>query len=159
MPKRAVFLVTSVHSILVLLVDFHHFAPLNILLVFDVLFDDRQARTTHRGYEIRICPESWEPAFQSGELLAKQERTTTFDPLHEFMNPKLRNNFTKEMDVIGHDFKFNDLTFQFISHLLNDFLQPNLYAVYQYLAAILRTEYNMVPAGVKNILIAFVGLL
>ena len=39
MSQCAVFLITSVHSIFVLLVDFNPFAQLNILLVFDVLFD------------------------------------------------------------------------------------------------------------------------
>ena len=35
------------------------------------------------------------------------------------------------MDVIGHDLKFDDLTFQFISNLVYDFLQPNIYPVLQ----------------------------
>ena len=74
------------------------------------------------------------------------------------MNSELRINFTKHMNVIGHDFKFDDFTFQFISDLLNDFLQPSIYAVYKYLAAILRTENNMVLAGVNNMTIAFIGL-
>jgi hypothetical protein len=58
--------------------------------------------------------------------------------------------------MIGHDLKFKDLTFQFIRDLLNDFLQPNIDAVYKYLTAILRAEYHLVLAGVNNILIAFV---
>jgi hypothetical protein len=129
---------------------------LHVFLIFDVLFDDCQGRTAHCGYEIRIRPEGREPALQSRELLAKQERTTTLEALHKFMNSKLRNNFTQEMDMIGQDLKFKDLTFQFISDLLNDFLQPNIDTVYKYLTAILRAENNMVLAGVNNILIAFV---
>jgi hypothetical protein len=60
------------------------------------------------------------------------------------MNPKTRINFTKKMDVIGHDLKLNDFTFQIISDLLNDFFQPGIYAVYKNFAAILRTKNNMV---------------
>ena len=129
---------------------------LHVFLIFDVLFDDCQGRTAHCGYEIRIRPECREPALQSRELLAKQERTTPLEALHKFMNSKLRNNFTQDMDMIGHDLKFKDLTFQFISNLLNDFLQPNIDTVYKYLTAILRAENNLVLAGVNNILIAFV---
>jgi hypothetical protein len=129
---------------------------LHVFLIFDVLFDDCQGCTAHCGYEIRIRPESREPALQSRELLAKQERTTSLDALHKFMNSELWNDFTKDMDVIGHDLKFNDRTFQFVSDLLNDLLQPKIYAVYKYLTAILRAENNMVLAGVKNILMAFV---
>jgi hypothetical protein len=129
---------------------------LHVFLIFDVLFDDCQGRTAHCRYEIRIRPEGREPALQSRELLAKQERTSTLEALHKFMNSKLRNNFTQEMDMIGQDLKFKDLTFQFISDLLNDFLQPNIDTVYKYLTAILRAENNMVLAGVNNILIAFV---
>jgi hypothetical protein len=40
--------------------------------------------------------------------------------------------------------------------LLNDFFQPNIYAVYKYLAAILRTKNHMVLAGVDNMPIAFI---
>jgi hypothetical protein len=74
------------------------------------------------------------------------------------MNSEVRINFAKNMNVIGHDLKFDDLTFQIISDLLNDFLQPNIYAIYKYLAAILRTENNMVLAGVNNMTIAFIRL-
>jgi hypothetical protein len=74
------------------------------------------------------------------------------------MHSKLRINFTKEVDVIGHDLHFNDLTFQIISDLLNDFLQPNIHAVYKYLAAILRAKNNVVLTGVDNMTIAFVRL-
>ena len=72
------------------------------------------------------------------------------------MNSKLRINLTQNMNMIGHHFKFDDFTFQFISDLLNDFIQPNIYAVYKYLAAILRTKNHMVLAGVDNMPIAFI---
>ena len=108
---------------------------LYVFLIFDVLFDDCQGRTPHSGDEIRISPESRKPAFQSRELRTKQERTTTLDALHKFMNSELWIDFTKE---------------------LNDFLPPNIYAIYQNLAAILWAENNRVLAGVKNILMAFV---
>jgi hypothetical protein len=59
--------------------------------------------------------------------------------------------------MIGHYFKFDDPASQLISNLLNDLLQPNIYPIYKYLAAILRTKYNMVLAGVENMPIAFIG--
>ena len=105
-----------------------------------------------------MCPQSRESAFQNRELLAKQRRTKTFDPLHKFMDTELWINFTKHVDVIGHYFKFDDFTFQIISDLLNDFLQSNLYAVHKYLAAILRTKNNMLLTGVEYMTIAFISL-
>jgi hypothetical protein len=131
---------------------------LYVFLIFDVLFDYRKWRATHSRNEIRISPESWKPTFQSRELIAEQKRTETLYSLHKFMDSELRINFAKNMNVIGHDLKLNDFTFQFISDLLNDFFQPNIYAVYKYLAAILRTKNNMVLAGVNNMPIAFVRL-
>jgi hypothetical protein len=159
MSQCAVFLIASVHSIFVLLVNFNYFAQLNILLIFNILFDDRQWRAANGGYEIRVRPQSRESAFQSGKLLAKQKRTQTLDPLHKFMNTQLRINFAKNMNVIGHDLKFDYFAFQFISDLLNDFLQPNIYTIHKHSAAILRTENNMVLTGVENMLVAFVCLL
>jgi len=60
--------------------------------------------------------------------------------------------------MIGHYLKFDNITFQLISDLLNDFFQPNIYAVYKYLAAILWTKNNMVLAGVDNMSITFISL-
>jgi hypothetical protein len=56
---------------------------LHIFLIFNVLLDDRQWRTTHTGYKITMGPQSRDSAFQSRELLAKQRRTTAFDSLHK----------------------------------------------------------------------------
>ena len=131
---------------------------LYVFLVFNILLDYCKWSAAHGRNEIAVCPQSRKSAFQSGELVAEQERAKTLDPLHKFMDTKLWIDFAKDVNVIGHDLKFDDLTFQFISDLLNDFLQPNIYAVYKYLAAILRTKNNMVLAGVNNMAIAFIGL-
>src|SRR6185295_17981107 len=131
---------------------------LYVFLVLNVLLDDCQGSTAHRGNEIRMSPQSRKSAFQSGELVAEQERAKTLHPFYEFMHPQLRIDFTKELNVIGPDVKFYDFTFQFISDLLNDFLQPNIDAVSKYLAAILRTKNNMVFTGVNNMTLAFIGL-
>lgn len=66
-------------------------------------------------------------AFHLWKFLMKQTRTATLDPLHKFMDTKLRINFTKDMHVIGHHLKFQHFTFQFFSNLMDDLFQAFIY--------------------------------
>jgi len=121
---------------------------LHSLLVFKVLFQDGNRSTANRRDKIRMCPQGRQSAFHLRKLLTKQTRTATFDSFHELMDTPLRINFTKVMDVIGHHFKFQNLTSQLFRHLLDDLFQTFVHTAHEHLAAILRTKDNMLLAGV-----------
>jgi hypothetical protein len=87
-----------------ILEDFH----LDVLLIFDVLLQDRNWRTTNGRDKIGMSPQSRKFAFQMWELLTKQSKAKTFDLLHEFMYSKLRVYFTKDMKMLGRYFQFQN---------------------------------------------------
>jgi len=64
------------------------------------------------------------------------------------MDTELRINFTKDMDVIRHYFKFQHFTTQLFCYLIDDLFQTFVYTANEYLAAILWTKDNMIFAGV-----------
>ncbi len=121
---------------------------LDILLVFDVLLQDRNWRTTHSRNEIRMCPQGRQSTFQARKFSAKQTRTQALDPLHKFMNAKLRVNLTKDMNMVWHYFQFQNFATQFLCNLIDDCFHSFIHAIRQYLATVLRTKDNMIFAGV-----------
>jgi hypothetical protein len=90
----------------------------NILLVFNLLLQDSNWRTTNSRNEIRMHPQARRSLFQMWKLLAKQTRTTTLHPLHKFMHSELRVYFAKDMNMVGHHFQFHHLTSQFLYGLI-----------------------------------------
>ena len=121
---------------------------LHSLLIFNVLFQDCNRCTPNCRDKIRMCPQGRQSAFHLWKFLTKQTRTATLDPLHKFMDTKLRINFTKDMHVIRHYFKFQDVARQFFCNLIDDLFQAFVHTANKHLAAILRTKDNMVFTGV-----------
>ena len=70
------------------------------------------------------------------------------------MDTQLRIDFTKEVNVIGHYFKFQHFTAQLFRNLINNLFQTFVHATQEYLAAILRTKDNMLFAGVSDMAVA-----
>ncbi len=82
--------------------------PLDIFLVFDVLFDDVERRSTHCGDEIGARPQGGEPGAKRRELAAQEMSAAAFDQLDEQIDPVLRMHLAQQMNVVGHDFQLDD---------------------------------------------------
>lgn len=88
--------------------------------------------------------------------MAKQTRTTAFDSFHEFVYTKLRVNFTKDVNMVGHHFQFQYLTSRFFCDLVDDCFQSSIHPIYQDVPPILRTKDNMIFAGIQDKSVAFI---
>jgi len=51
---------------------------------------------------------------------AQESRRTSFDQLHQPMDPVLRVHIHKQVDVIGQDFEFFDVCLMLLAHVGND---------------------------------------
>lgn len=72
------------------------------------------------------------------------------------MYAKLRINLTKDMDMIGHNFHFNDLGTRLVSGFENNNLQTFIYSFDKDLSPVLRTKDDMIFAGVNNVMVRLI---
>ena len=124
------------------------------LLPLDILLNHRQRRTADRRNKVAVCPQGRQAAFQVRELLPEQARATPLHALHKLVDAKLRVYFAQQVYVVRHDFQFQHLALCIIRHLPDDGFQSFIHAVHQHLAAILRTEDNVVLARIHHVIVA-----
>jgi len=73
------------------------------------------------------------------------------------MDAVLRINFDQEMDMVWHNFEFEQVGSQFDTNALDNLFKTGIHAADQDASAILRAPYNVVFAGVDNVIIRFVA--
>jgi hypothetical protein len=73
------------------------------------------------------------------------------------MDTVLRIDFHQEMDMIGHDFEFKNLSSRFADDLVNNVLKSDINAMNEDRASILRAPDNVILARVGDVVIRFVG--
>ena len=80
--------------------------------------------------------------------------TSAFEQFHKLVDTVLRVDFTQKMNVVGHNFEFNNLNPLFYGGLLNNFFQTQILSANQDFPAIFRTPDNMVVATKCDVVIA-----
>ena len=86
-------------------------------------------------------------------------RGPTLDQPDELRDSKLRINFAKKINVIWHDFQFNDLGLRICRDHVDDLFEPNCNGIVQYLATIFRTENDVILARAHDVSVRFILLL
>ena len=76
--------------------------------------------------------------------------TPTLEALDETMDTELRVNKTEQVNVVRPDLKLDDLDRQLFGYLGHDLLQPSVDTIYQNLAAVLGTPYEVVLTGIDD---------
>jgi hypothetical protein len=86
-------------------------------------------------------------------------RRPTFHQPNKLRDPELGIDFAQQVNMIRHDFQFNNLGLGVDGNLVDDFFTSNRDSFVQYLATIFRTENDVVLARVHDVSIRFVLLL
>src|SRR5260221_14648146 len=73
------------------------------------------------------------------------------EPFHQPVNATLRIAANEQMYMIGHDRYFDQLLPPSLDLLSQDNLEPFIYWRRQYLAPVLGTKHDVIPAGVDDI--------
>jgi hypothetical protein len=96
-----------------------------MLLLLDVLFDDRERRTAHGSDEIAMGPKRWQTASEPPEFLPEHPGGIPLHQPDEAMDAKLRINLYEQVYVVWHDFQLENFGASFIGHLLKNCLQAD----------------------------------
>ena len=122
-----------------------------LLLVFDVLPQDRKRCTTNRGDEIAVGPERREPTPEPREFAAQQARTGALHRLHEAMNTVLRMNLDERVHMVRHHFEFYQVGLTLRRDIAKDRLEPFVHAANENLAPVFRTPHDVLLARVDDV--------
>jgi hypothetical protein len=80
-------------------------------------------------------------------------RKTRVEKLHGTMNIELGVNKTERVNVVRHDLKLDGLDRQLLGYPGHNPLQPDIDTIYQDLAAVLWTPYEVVLAGIDDVVV------
>ena len=127
-----------------------------MLLLLNVLLDDRKRRTADGAHEVRIGPERWQLLFQHRKLLPQHARGATFEQANQAMNPKLGVALNKQMHMVGHDFEAYDLGLMLTRRFADDVGKPSGNLIGEHTASVLRAPDHMVLTRVVYGMIGFV---
>lgn len=72
------------------------------------------------------------------------------------MYAELWIDFYKDMNVVGHDLHFNNLSLKLRGYILEDRFEAHVYSIREDLTPILRAPYDMVFAGIHDVGIGLV---
>src|SRR5215475_5826530 len=125
---------------------FGHAASSHVLLVLDVLLDDRQRRPADSRDEIAVGPQRRQAALQPREFLSQEPRRSSFDQLDEPVNAELRVAFDQQVNVVGHNLDLKQLYLPLGADLRSDRFEAKINAIDQNLSSVFRTPDDVVFA-------------
>ena len=96
-------------------------------------------------------PKCRDARFERRELFPQEPRGTAFAEPNELGDALLRRDFAQDVNVFGHDLKFQDFAIKFGGDFLDDALEPFGYLACQYLPAVLRAKDYMIFTGVNAV--------
>ena len=98
-----------------------------------------------------MCPKCRNTRLQGRELFPQEPRRTPLAEPNELGDALLRRDFAQDVNVFGHDLKFQDFAIKFGGDFLDDALEPFGYLACQYLPAVLRAKDYMIFTGVNAV--------
>jgi hypothetical protein len=72
------------------------------------------------------------------------------------VDAKLRIDLNEQVDVVGHDFEFDQIGLGLSHDVLKDFLQPLVHSGRQNRTSILRAPHDVVLASIDDVSVALV---
>jgi len=98
-----------------------------------------------------MCPKRRNTRLQGRELFPQEPRRTAFAEPNELGNTLLRRDFAQDVNVFGHDLKFQDFAIKFGGDFLDDDFEPFGYLARENLPAVLRAKDYMIFTGVNAV--------
>lgn len=136
-------------------VGFAGFHGLLTFLAFDVFLDGFDGYAPGRDYEIRICPQTRQTAFKVGKLFTELVGTCPLDELNQPMNTELRVTTNQQVNMVRHDFHFNELLSPFFNYLKNDSFKTLIYWWGKHTTPVFRAKHHVIPARIGNTVVGF----
>jgi hypothetical protein len=127
------------------------FRASDVLLIFDKLLDHRERCATHGAGELAVRPKCWQACSQHLKFLPKHTRCPTLDAPHQPMDAELRIPVEQQMHMIWHHFHFDQARLGFVAHVLDQFLQTDVYRRHENRAPLFREEHHMVFAREQHV--------
>jgi hypothetical protein len=125
-------------------------------LLLDVLLDHFKWRPADSGDEVAVCPKCWQTRLQEAKLRSQQTGRFSLDVLDQAVDTELRIDLNQKVNVIRHYFELNQLTLKLDTGLLYNLLETDVGAINQDSSAVFWAPYNVVLAGVHDVVVALV---
>jgi hypothetical protein len=123
-------------------------------LVLNIPFDGIKGDASSGATVIAVRPQRGQLPFQMGKLQAQLTTAGSFDELHQPMDTELWVTPNEQVDVIGHDFHFNERLSPLLYHLLDEGFQAGINPVDEDLTPILGAKDDMIMTSIGNISVA-----
>jgi hypothetical protein len=124
-----------------------------VLLILDVLLNDRQRCAANRRDEITVGPQSWQAAFNEREVLTQLSRTQSLDFFDQPVYAVLWVYIDQQVDMIGHHFQLDQISVAGQADTLHDSFKGFIGTIHQNGPAVLWTPHNVVLAGENDVAI------
>ena len=108
----------------------------------------------HRGNEVAVGPQRRQAGPQPRKFVAQHPRRAPLQQFHQPVNAELRVAIDEQVDVIRHDFLFEDYRIPFPAYLREDRLEPVIHAGDQHLPAVLRAPDDVEFAVKGHVVVA-----
>ena len=137
--------------------EFVGFAGFQLLtfLAFEVLSHSFNGDAPSSSDKIRVRPQAREFTFQVWKLFSELMGACTLDVFNQSVNTELGITANQQMNVIGHNLKFDELLIPLFYYLKDDSFEPLIYWRCQHTTPVFRTENNVVSASVSYIIVSF----
>ena len=127
-----------------------------MLLLLNVLLNDRKRRTADGAHEVRIGPQRWQLLFQHGKLLPQHSRGAAFEQTDQTMDAELWIAFEQEVYMVRHHLHADDVSVMLTRRFADDVGKSSGNLICEHLASVLGAPDDMILAGVVHVLIGFV---